>query len=114
MRDGLRSSRNGLRENANERRESFLQLWNSPTQAKGRLEWATRGLQLRSDDATCSTHMAIDLNASAAMGGSVGDWHVDQYNWQASPWGTLGHLEEVVTGGPIVTGAMASGVACSK
>jgi hypothetical protein len=30
--------------------------------------------------------MAIDLNASAAMGGSVGDWHVDQYNWQASPW----------------------------
>jgi hypothetical protein len=48
--------------------------------------------------------MAIDLNASAAIGGSVGDWHVDQYNWQASPWGALGHLEEVVIGGPIVEG----------
>jgi RHS repeat-associated protein len=76
--------------------------------------WWNGGLQLRSDDTTCSTHMAINLNASAAIGGSVGDWHVDQYNWQASPWGALGHLGEVVTGGLIVEGAMASGVGCSK
>jgi hypothetical protein len=76
--------------------------------------WWNGGLQLRSDDTTCSTHIAIDLNASAAMGGSVGDWHVDQYNWQASPLGALGHLEEVGTGGPIVVGPMASGLACSK
>ena len=40
--DELRSSRNGRRESANERRANCVQLWNCPTQAKGRLEWATR------------------------------------------------------------------------
>src|SRR6266481_9310558 len=41
VRDELRSSRNGRRESANERRGNCVQLWNCPTQAKGRLEWAT-------------------------------------------------------------------------
>jgi len=42
VRDELRSSRNGRRETANERRQNCVQLWNCPTQAKGRLGWATR------------------------------------------------------------------------
>src|ERR1035437_8927328 len=42
VRDGSRSSQNGRHENANERREDFVQRWNCPTQAKTRLEWATR------------------------------------------------------------------------
>ena len=41
MRDGSRSSQNGRPENANERREDFVQR-NCPTQAKTGLEWATR------------------------------------------------------------------------
>jgi len=41
-----RSSQNGLPENANERREDFVQR-NSPTHAKTGLEWATRRYDLR-------------------------------------------------------------------
>jgi len=40
-RDGWRLSRNGQHENANERREDFVQRSNCPTQAKIGLEWAT-------------------------------------------------------------------------
>ncbi len=77
--------------------------------------WWNGGLQLRSNDTTCSTHMAIDLSASAAMGGSVGDWHVDQGNWMSrNPLGALIHMEEVATGGTIVEGPLAQGVGCSK
>src|ERR1700678_1393547 len=39
--DALRSSRSGRRESANEQQGNCAQLWNCPTQAKGRLEWAT-------------------------------------------------------------------------
>jgi hypothetical protein len=35
--------------------------------------WWNGGLQLRSEDTTCSTHMAIDLNASAATLRSICD-----------------------------------------
>src|SRR6266446_9368811 len=38
--DGWRSSRSGRHENANERREDFVQPSNCPTQAKAGLEWA--------------------------------------------------------------------------
>jgi RHS repeat-associated protein len=77
--------------------------------------WWNGGLQLRSNDTTCSTHMSIDLSASAAMGGSVGDWHVDQGNWMSwNPLGALIHMEEVATGGTIVEGPLAQGVGCSK
>src|SRR5438094_5438951 len=41
VRDGSRSSQKGRRENANERREDFVQRRNCPIQAKTRLEWAT-------------------------------------------------------------------------
>ncbi len=40
-----RSSRNGRRENAKERREDFVQRQNCPTQAKTGLEWATRPIR---------------------------------------------------------------------
>jgi hypothetical protein len=42
VRGAWRSSRNGLLENANERRGDFVQRSNCPTQAKTGLEWATR------------------------------------------------------------------------
>jgi REP element-mobilizing transposase RayT len=42
LKDASRSSRNGRHENANERREHSAQRSNYPTQAKNRLEWATR------------------------------------------------------------------------
>jgi putative transposase len=41
-REGLRLSRSGQQENANEWREHFVQPSNCPTQAKIGLEWATR------------------------------------------------------------------------
>src|SRR5271157_173883 len=41
LRDAWRSSRNGRRENANERREDFVQPSNCPTQDKVGLQWAT-------------------------------------------------------------------------
>jgi hypothetical protein len=38
----MRSSRNAPHEGGKEGREDSIQLWNFPTQAKTRLEWATR------------------------------------------------------------------------
>jgi hypothetical protein len=59
VRDELRSSRNGRRETANERRQNCVQLWNCPTQAKGRLGWATRH----------ASHPS-----TSAMGGAAFSW----------------------------------------
>src|SRR5260370_197967 len=42
VRDRLRSSRSGRHESANALREDFVPRQNCPTQAKTRLEWATR------------------------------------------------------------------------
>src|SRR5205807_3553433 len=82
----------------------FLDLWHK--------NFLNGGEQLRSDDATCSVHVTMDLDASAGTGGTVGDWHVDQYNPYSSPVGALGHLGEVATGGPAVEGSMATGQSC--
>jgi hypothetical protein len=59
-----------------------------------------------------SVHMTINLDASAGSAGTVGDWHVDQYNPWSGPVGAMGHIGEVATGGPTVVGQMASGLGC--
>ncbi|MGA8272644.1 MAG: hypothetical protein WB919_13880, partial [Candidatus Sulfotelmatobacter sp.] len=66
-----RSSRNGQHENANEQKESSVQLSNYPTQAKSRLEWATR--------LTWITALVVQLG-TAALFAAKDDSHY--HDWQ--------------------------------
>src|SRR5229473_3641909 len=81
VRDGSRSSQNGPHENASELRESFVQQWNCPTQAKIGLEWApVSQLSQRSSAAPPKNQDGVGWTAEGGC---------PYVSWASSSWARL-------------------------